>query len=123
VCGFDSRAIQVCGFIKDLKVKLASCLDISMLMADIIAIDVLDVRDMILYRKWYATLGGNLLMDLFYDTIPTPDVKPLILYWGPILKYQVEYPKEPINQTSNIGREFGNHHTFTNSMKPIQYHS
>jgi hypothetical protein len=93
------------------------------MLMDIVVIDMPDVWGIILSRKWSANFGGNLQMDLSYATILTPDGKPFILYREPIVKYQVEDPKEPINQTSNIGREFGNHHTFTNSMTPIKYHS
>jgi hypothetical protein len=70
VCGIDSRAIPVCGLIKDLKVSLATYPDISLLM-DVVVIDVPDAWGMLLSRKWATTLGGSLQMDLSYATIPT----------------------------------------------------
>lgn len=42
VCGVDSRPIQVCGLIKDLKVSLATFLDISLVM-NVVLIDIPDV--------------------------------------------------------------------------------
>jgi hypothetical protein len=37
---------------------------------DVVVIDVPDAWGMLLSRKWVATLGGNLQMDLTYATIP-----------------------------------------------------
>ena len=59
VCGIDSKAIKVCGVIKDLKVCLAIYLEASISM-DVIVIDVPDAWGMLLSRKWAATLGGSL---------------------------------------------------------------
>jgi len=79
VCGIDSKAIKHCGVIKDLKVHLATYLDVSLLM-DVIVIDVPNAWGMLLSRKWAATLGGSLHMDLSYATIPIGDGSYVILY-------------------------------------------
>jgi hypothetical protein len=42
VCGIDSRAIPVCGLIKDLKVNLATYPDISLLMDVVVIISIHD---------------------------------------------------------------------------------
>jgi hypothetical protein len=55
----DSREIKVSGVIKDLKVKLAAYLDISLLM-DVVVIDVLNAWGMLLSCKWAANLGGSI---------------------------------------------------------------
>jgi hypothetical protein len=56
MCGIDSRAIPICGLIKDLKVSLVAYPDISLLM-DVVVIDVHDAWGMLLSREWVATLG------------------------------------------------------------------
>jgi hypothetical protein len=85
VCRIDSKAIKVCGLIKDLRVYLVSYPDISILM-DVVVIDVPDAWGMLLSRKWVATLGGSLQMDLSYATIPTRDENYVTLYRHPIVK-------------------------------------
>jgi hypothetical protein len=69
VCGIDSKEIRVYGLIEDLLVHLARYLEIVIVM-DVVVLDVLDTWGMILSRKWVATLGGTLHMDLSYATIP-----------------------------------------------------
>ena len=72
VFGFDSKSVQVEGLIKDLKASLAMNPGISLLM-DVVVIDIPDLWGMLLSRKWGATVGGQLQMDLSYATIPQPD--------------------------------------------------
>jgi len=59
VCAMDCRKIKVHGLTKDLQVKLASYLDISLLM-DVVVIDVLDAWGMLFSRKCTVSLGGIL---------------------------------------------------------------
>jgi hypothetical protein len=60
---------------------------------DVVVIDVPDAWGMLLSRKWAATLGGSLQMDLSYATIPTPDGDFVTLYREPIVRYQVKILK------------------------------
>jgi hypothetical protein len=69
--------------IKDLRVYLATYLDISILM-DVVVIDVPDAWGMLLSRKWAATLGGSIQMDLSYATIPANDGTFVTLYRQPL---------------------------------------
>jgi hypothetical protein len=105
VCGIDSKEIKVCGLIKDLRVYLAAYPDISILM-DVVVIDVPDAWGMLLSRKWDATLGGSLQMDLSYATIPTRDGTYVTLYRQPIVKNQVEDPNVPLNEDDLSDDEF-----------------
>lgn len=82
MCGFNFNPVEVEGLIKDLKVSLARNLDISFLM-DVIVIDIPDVWRMLLSRKWGATIGGHVQMNLSYATIPQFDGTPFILYTEP----------------------------------------
>ena len=66
----DSREIKLYGLTKDLKVNLDTYPNIFVLM-DIVVIDASDARAMLLSRKWVASLGGNIQMDLSYATIST----------------------------------------------------
>jgi len=59
ICAMDSREVKVFGLIKDLCVSLAVYQDISLLM-DMVVIDVLDARGMLLSRKWAVDLGGSI---------------------------------------------------------------
>jgi len=119
VCGCNSKLVEVEGLIKDLNVSLAMNPDISLLM-DIVVIDVLDVWGMFLSRKWGATIGGHLQMDLSYATIPQSDaVKPgLIPYYktheiekpSPILPSQefcvLKRPNHKANKKWKPNREY-----------------
>jgi hypothetical protein len=95
--GINSRAIHVCGLIKDLKVSLATYLDISLLM-DVVVIDVLDAWGMLFSRKLVATLGGSLQMDLSYATIPNHEGGFVTLYRELVVRYQVEGPQSLMNE-------------------------
>lgn len=87
--GFDSKSIPIYGFIKDVKISLAAKKDISILM-DIVVIDVPNAWGMLLSRKWFASIGGQLQMDLSYATIPTIDGTPFVLYREPQMPDHVE---------------------------------
>jgi hypothetical protein len=71
VCAMDSREIEIHGIIVNLQVKLAAHPDITFPM-DILVIDVPDAWGMLLSRKWVATMGGCIQIDLSYATIPSP---------------------------------------------------
>jgi hypothetical protein len=72
VCGIESRAIPTHGVIENVKVHLDRYPEMVFLI-DIVVIDVPDVWGMLLSRKFVATLGGTLQMDLTYATIPMDD--------------------------------------------------
>ena len=65
---FDSRKVQCLGVIKDLVVTLFQLPKKSVVM-DIVVADVPPKFGMLLSRSWIKRLGGNLHMDLTYDTI------------------------------------------------------
>jgi hypothetical protein len=75
---------------------------------DVVVIDVLDAWGMLLSRKWVATLGGSLQMDLSYATIPTLDGDFVTLYREPIVRYQVEDPQDPMNELMCMDEGIGN---------------
>ena len=70
---------------------LAVNLDISLLM-DIVVIDIYEVWGMLFSRKWGATVGGQLQMDLSYVTIAQSDGTPFILYKEPLYPTHVIKP-------------------------------
>jgi hypothetical protein len=92
VCGIDSKSIKFCGVIKDLKVHLYTYPEVSLSM-DVIVIDVPNAWGMLLSRKWAATLGGSLQMDLSYATIPIGYGSYVTLYNHPMIKHHVEDPR------------------------------
>jgi hypothetical protein len=72
VCRIESRAIPTHGVVENVKVHLARYPEIVLLM-DIVVVDVPDVWGMLLSRKFVATLGGTLQMDLTGINIPMDD--------------------------------------------------
>ena len=72
VCGIDSRSVQAYGLIKNLNADLLACLDLNTMM-HVVVIDLPPVYGMLLYRKWAASLGGYLMMDLSYACIDNSD--------------------------------------------------
>jgi hypothetical protein len=72
VCGFESRAIPTHGVIENVKARLSRYPEIVILM-DIVVVDVPDVWGMLLSRKFVATLGGTLQMDLSSIKLPMND--------------------------------------------------
>jgi hypothetical protein len=119
VCAMDSREIEVHGLIKDLQVHLVVFPDISVLM-DVVVIDVPDAWGMLLSRKWAASLGGSLQMDLSYATIPTCDNTFVRLTREQEKKYHVEDPKEPMNELVYETEGLGNYAILSNSLAPIK---
>jgi hypothetical protein len=115
VCSFDSRATPICGLIKDLKVSLATYLDISLLM-DVVVIDVLDTWGMLLSKKRDATLRGSLQMDLSYATIPNLEGGFVTLYRGPVVRYQVKDPQNTMNEIMYLDDMMGNFCGLTNPI-------
>jgi hypothetical protein len=95
-CGNDSILIKGCGLLKDLRVYLTTYPDISIL-TQVVVIDVLDAWGTLLSRKWDATLGGSIQMDLSHATILINDGTFFTLYKNCIVKHQVEDPSVPLN--------------------------
>jgi hypothetical protein len=77
-------------------------LEVSIVM-DVVVIDVPDAWGMLLSRKWAATLGGSLQMDLSYATIPIGDEGYATLYNEPRIKNHVE---DPNNEDACSDHEF-----------------
>jgi hypothetical protein len=59
-------------------------------------------------REWVTTLGGSLQMDLSYATIPHPEGGFVTLYREPIVRYQVESPKGPMDEVFYLDEKMGN---------------
>lgn len=115
VCGINSRAILVCGLIKEPKFILATYLDIYLLM-DVVVIDVPHSWGMLLYKKWVATLGGILQMDFSYATIITLEGDFFTLYREPFMGYQVEDPQKPASEIMYLDEMIGNFCAITNPI-------
>jgi hypothetical protein len=96
LCAMDVREVKVFGLIKYLHVKLDVYLDISNLM-DVVVINIPYSWGMFLFRKWDASLGGSLKMDLSYAIIPTCEGTFVPLHREQFRIFHVEDPKEPMN--------------------------
>jgi len=94
VCGVYYRLIIICSLIKDLKFSLTSFPDVSLLM-DVVVIDIFDVWEISLYRRWAKTLRDSLQMYLSYTNIPHHEGGFLALYRELVVRYKVEAPKVP----------------------------
>jgi hypothetical protein len=99
VFAMDSREIETHGIIIGLQVKLAFHPDITFKM-DVFLIDVPDAWGMLMSRKWGATMGGCINMDLSYATIPLPppSTESIGLLRETERKFHIEDPKKPINE-------------------------
>jgi hypothetical protein len=65
---------------------------------DVLVVDVPNAWGMLLSRKWVATMGGTLQMDLTYATIPSSENSFVKLYREKERKSHGEDPKEPMNE-------------------------
>jgi len=108
VCAMDSREAETHSIILNLQVRLAAYPNITFPM-NILVIDVPDGWGMLLSRKWAATLGGTLQMDLSYATIPSSENSFVKLYREKERKCHVEDPKEPMNEFIYHMHEIGNY--------------
>ncbi|CAF4291091.1 unnamed protein product, partial [Adineta steineri] len=108
VCAMDSREVEVHGIILGLQLKLAAYPKITFQM-DILVIDVPDAWGMLLSRKWGATLGGSIQMDLSYATIPFSENAFVKLHREKERKFHVEDPNEPMNEFIRQMGELGNY--------------
>ena len=108
VCAMDSREVEVHGIILGLQLKLAAYPEITFQM-DILVIDVPDAWGMLLSRKWGATLGGSIQMDLSYATIPFSENAFVKLHRENERKFHVEDPNEPMNEFIRQMGELGNY--------------
>jgi hypothetical protein len=99
VCVMDSREIETHGIIIDLQVKLAFHLDITFKI-NVLVSDVSCAWDMLLSRKWVATMGGCIQMDLSYATIPlrNPSSRSIRLLREKERKFHIEDLKDPMNE-------------------------
>jgi hypothetical protein len=97
VCAMDSREIETHGIILNLLVKLVTYPNITFPMG-ILVIDVPNAWGMLLSRKWVATLGGTIQINLSYATIPFSKNSFVKLHREKESKFHVEDPKEPMNE-------------------------
>jgi hypothetical protein len=88
------KTVKVYGLIKYLEVYLVAYPHIDIKM-DVIVIDVPDAWQMLLSRKWAATLGGYLSMDLTHAHIPMRYGTFDDLYHQPFMKIHVQEPSSP----------------------------
>jgi hypothetical protein len=119
VCAMDSREIETHGIILNLQVKLAAYPSITFPM-DILVIDVPDAWGMLLSRKWVATMGGNIQMDLSYATIPSSENSFVKLHREKERKFHVEDPKEPMNEFVYHMNDIGNYAICSNFLAPVK---
>ena len=87
---------------------------------DILVIDVLDAWGMLLSRKWVATMGGNIQMDLSYDTILFFENSFVKLHREKERKFHVEDPKEPMNEYVYHMIEIGNYEILSNFLALVK---
>ena len=111
----DSREVEVIGIILGLQLNLAAYTQITFQM-DILVIDVPDAWGMLLSRKWGATLGGNIQMDLSYATIPVSDNSFVKLHRENERKYHIEDPKDCMNEFLCEMSEMGNYSICSNFL-------
>jgi hypothetical protein len=97
ICAMDSREVKVCGLIKGLQIHLVAHQGIYLVM-DMVVINNLDSWGFILSIKWATNLGSNIHMDLSYATIPKFQGLPVILHRESMMKYYMEYPRDPENE-------------------------
>jgi hypothetical protein len=93
---FDSRKVQCLGIIKDLVVTLFH-LPMKSVVMDIVVADVPPKFGMLLSRSWIKILGGTLLMDLTYATIPLVGGEHRRLYREAQLAYIISDEANPAN--------------------------
>lgn len=87
VCGLDSKAMPIHGFIKNMVVYLVTSPDISTII-DVLVVDLSPPYGILLSRKFLSSLGGTLQMDLTFTSIPNPEGR-LVKVWGE--------PKKPMH--------------------------
>jgi hypothetical protein len=98
VCEIASKFIGVYGLIEDLEIFLARYLEVIIVM-DVVVLDVPNTWEILLYRKWVATLCDTLQMDLSYATIPIGDESHAIFYNQPKKRTHVAILKVTLNST------------------------
>lgn len=72
ICGLDSKSMEVHGLIKDVVVHLVASPDISTIM-NVMVVDLPATYGMLLSRKFFASFGGMIQMDLSFVSIPNPN--------------------------------------------------
>jgi hypothetical protein len=119
VCVMDSIEIETHGIILNLPTKLAAYPNITFPM-DILVIDVPDAWGMLLYKKWAATMGGHIQMDLSYVTILSSENSFVKLHREKERKFHVEDRKEPMNEYVYHMTEIGNYEIISNFLAPVK---
>jgi ribonuclease HI len=121
VCAMDSREIETHGVIIDLQVNLVLYPNIAFKM-DVLVIDVPDAWGMLLSRKWAATIGGCIQMDLSYATIPllSPSSGSVRLLREKERKFHIEDPKEPMNKFVYHVTDMGRFLVCSNFLAPVK---
>jgi hypothetical protein len=118
VCAMDSREIDVHGIIVGLQFKSEAYPTITFPM-DILVIDVLDSWGMLLSRKWAATLGGTIQMDISYATIPSSE-NSFVKLPREERKFHVEDRKEPMNDFVYNVHDMGSNEISSDFLAPIK---
>ena len=119
ICAMDSKKMEVCGLIKDLQVHSAVYPDIQLTM-DIVVVDVPDAWGMLISRKTTVDFGGNIQMDLTYDTIPSLDGTMIRLNMELERRYHIEDRKHPRSEFKYKEDELGNYAILANFLEPIE---
>jgi hypothetical protein len=118
VCAMDSRSVEVEGMIQNQTVRLAKYPDIHLTM-DILVIDVPDKWGMLLSRKWGASLGGSLQLDLSYATVPASENSLVKLHSEKERRYHVENPQKPSNEYIYNTDEIGTYQVNSTFLDPV----
>jgi len=93
---FDSKKVKCLGLIKDLAITLTQ-LPIKSIMMDIVVADVPPKFGMMLSKGWIKRLGGTLLNDLSYATVPVFGGESRRLYKEAQLAYIIKDETNPTN--------------------------
>ena len=87
---------------------------------DVLVIDVPDAWGMLLSRKWAATMGGTLQMDLTYATFPSSENSFVKLYREKERKLHVEDTNEPLNEIVYHMSDIGNYSICSIFLAPVK---
>jgi hypothetical protein len=97
VCGFESKAIPTHGVIENIEVQLKEFPE-KTVHIDIIVVDVPNVWEMLLSRKFGAMIGGSLEMDLTFLRLPLKDGTSGRLLNMPITRTYVQDVPPTVNE-------------------------
>jgi hypothetical protein len=110
---------MVCGLIKDLRVSLAAFPYISLVM-NVVVIDIPDVWGMLLSREWAQP--WEVAFRWTYHMLPSLTLKGgfVTLYREPIVRYQVESPKGPMDEVFYLDEKMGNFYAIDPTLQVEQ---